>query len=75
VLHLNGRGYAAESGEGRGMTGSDGVGRGGGFGGYGGGPGPQYGGIPYGSVFRPVHFGRYESCFLFHSIYYYRTQT
>ena len=57
VLHLNGRGEAAESGIGHGTTTADGVGKGAAYGGYGGGPGPDYGGDPYGSIFRPTEFG------------------
>ena len=57
VLHLNGRGEAAERGIGAATTTPDGVGKGAAHGGYGGGPGPDYGGDPYGSVFRPTEYG------------------
>lgn len=57
ALHLNGRGEKAQTGIGAGQSTGDGLGCGAAHGGYGGGPGPQYGGIPYGSVFRPLEFG------------------
>ena len=57
VLHLNGRGERAESGVGAATTTADGQGKGAAHGGYGGGPGPDYGGDPYGSVFAPTEYG------------------
>ena len=57
VFHMDGAGYGAEDGPGKGSTLSSGVGVGAGYGGQGGGPGPEYGGRPYGSVYSPVEKG------------------
>ena len=56
VFHLDGRGHLEESGPGSGETVLD-VGTGGGHGGQGGGPSPNYGGTSYDSVFSPFSTG------------------
>lgn len=56
-MNLDGVGFGPEEGPGAGYTVKDGPGLGGGHGGYGGGPGPWYGGIPYNSIYGPVEAG------------------
>ena len=54
TFHMNGAGYAAESGPGAGATLADGTGTGAGHGGWGGSPVYVYGGVPYNSVYTPL---------------------
>ena len=57
VFHLDGAGYSAQQGPGAGTRLKNGAGTGAGYGGYGGGPGPKYGGLAYGSYYIPLVFG------------------
>ncbi|KAH3880014.1 hypothetical protein DPMN_003926 [Dreissena polymorpha] len=58
-LNMDGVGYGPEKGPGAGFTINDSprTGVGAGHGGYGGGPGPAYGGVPYNSIYEPVMAG------------------
>ena len=57
VLNLNYTGFSSENGPGAGWTSKEGIGYGGGHGGYGGAPHPLTGGEPYGSLYQPLHLG------------------
>lgn len=56
-LNMDGVGYGPEDGPGAGFTINGTTGVGAGHGGYGGGPGPYYGGIPYNSIYKPLEAG------------------
>ena len=59
ILDMDGMGHGPEQGPGAGLTLPDiySLGEGAGHGGYGGGPGPKYGGVPYNSIYIPFEAG------------------